>query len=79
MADSSQSRRVSHDEPQEQKQSTSELFKDMISQKRNMIMSRLTSFDSDVSIPFHSNHISYAYTFCVEKNINVLAETKIHV
>lgn len=39
-----------HDEGHDQKQSTSEIFKDMLSQKRNMIMSKLTSFDSDVSI-----------------------------
>lgn len=43
-------RRISiHDEGHDQKQSTSEIFKDMLSQKRNMIMSKLTSFDSDVS------------------------------
>lgn len=51
MADSGlANRRISvHDEGQDQKQSTSEMFKDMLSQKRNMIMSKLTSFDSDVS------------------------------
>lgn len=38
-----------NDEGQDQKQTTSEMFKDMLSQKRNMIMSKLTSFDSDVS------------------------------
>lgn len=38
-----------HDDGQDQKQSTSDIFKDMLSQKRNMILSKLTSFDSDVS------------------------------
>lgn len=44
-----------HDDGQDQKQSTSDIFKDMLSQKRNMIMSKLSSFDSDVSflIVFH--------------------------
>lgn len=34
----------------QQQQSTSDMFKDMLSQKRNMFLSKLTSFDSDVSI-----------------------------
>lgn len=44
------SRRTSaaHDEA-DQKQSTSEMFKDMLTQKRNNLLSKLTSFDSDVS------------------------------
>lgn len=42
-------RRTSVQEPGEQKQSTSEMFKDILSQKRNMILSKLTSFDSEVS------------------------------
>lgn len=44
----------------EHKQTTSEMFKDLLSQKRNMILSKLTSFDSDVSRRFfHSiTHIS---------------------
>lgn len=40
---------ISQDDGQDQKQSTSEIFKDMLSQKRHMIMSKITSFDSDVS------------------------------
>lgn len=42
-------RRTSVQEAAEHKQSTSEMFKDILSQKRNMILSKLTSFDSDVS------------------------------
>lgn len=30
-------------------QSTTEMFKDMLTQKRNVLLSKLTSFDSDVS------------------------------
>ena len=30
-------------------QSTSEIFKDLLSQKRNMFLSKLTSFESEVS------------------------------
>lgn len=37
---------------QPHQQSTSEMFKDLLSQKRNMILSKLTSFDSDVSVAF---------------------------
>lgn len=33
----------------EHQQTTSEIFKDLLSQKRNMLLSKLTSFDSDVS------------------------------
>lgn len=33
-----------------QNQSTTEMFKDMLTQKRNVLLSKLTSFDSDVSI-----------------------------
>lgn len=31
-------------------QSTTDMFKEMLSQKRNMLLNKLTSFDSDVSI-----------------------------
>lgn len=47
-ADSLPIRRTSVHEPTEHQQSTSEMFKDMLSQKRNMILSKLTSFDSEV-------------------------------
>lgn len=30
-------------------QSTADMFKDILNQKRNMLLSKLTSFDSDVS------------------------------
>lgn len=46
-------RRISvQDEGLEQKQSTSEMFKDMFTQKRSMLMSKLTSFESEVSFRF---------------------------
>lgn len=32
-----------------EQQSTTEMFKDMLNQKRNLLFSKLTSFDSDVS------------------------------
>lgn len=41
------SRRPSEHDPNEQ--STTEMFKDMLTQKRNVLMSKLGSFDSDVS------------------------------
>lgn len=52
-------RRMSeHDPSSHQEQSTTEMFKDMLSQKRNMLMSKLTSFDSDPSV--HGSHVSVA-------------------
>ncbi|CRK91266.1 CLUMA_CG004945, isoform B [Clunio marinus] len=43
-----QRRGSEHDPPSEsQTQSTSEMFKDMLAQKRNVLMSKLTSFESD--------------------------------
>ncbi|XP_055298322.1 MAP kinase-activating death domain protein isoform X7 [Sitodiplosis mosellana] len=51
MADSGMTnRRISHDDGQDQKQSTTDMFKDMLSQKRSMIMSKLTSFDTDATV-----------------------------
>lgn len=49
-------RRMSEHEPSNQEQSTTEMFKDMLTQKRNMLMSKLSSFDSDV----HGSHVSVA-------------------
>lgn len=67
MADSGiMNRRTSvHDD--DQKQSTSDMFKDILSQKRNMIMSKLTSFDSDVSISC-KRFLFLASKFGVSKN-----------
>lgn len=31
-------------------QTTTDMFKDMLNQKRNMLLSKLTSFESDVSL-----------------------------
>lgn len=43
-----QRRPSEHEQPSEsQTQSTSEMFKDMLAQKRNVLMSKLTSFESD--------------------------------
>lgn len=53
-ADTATNRRTSVHESGEHHQSTSEMFKDMLSQKRNMLMSKLTSFESDVSTIVHS-------------------------
>lgn len=36
-------------ETHDTQQSTTEMFKDMLTQKRNMLLSKLTSFDSEVS------------------------------
>lgn len=41
-----------------QEQSTTEMFKDMLTQKRNMLMNKLTSFDSDNNV--HGSHVSIA-------------------
>lgn len=52
-------RRMSEHDPQSQnqEQSTTEMFKDMLTQKRNMFMSKLTSFDSDT---VHGSSVSVA-------------------
>lgn len=51
ISESQISRRASEHEPNEaQNQSTTEMFKDMLTQKRNVLLSKLTSFDSDVSV-----------------------------
>lgn len=42
-------RRLSTNESGES-QSTTEMFKEMLTQKRNLLINKLTSFDSDVSI-----------------------------
>lgn len=38
----------------ESQQTTADMFKDMLNQKKNMLLSKLTSFDSDVSSRFRS-------------------------
>lgn len=56
------SRRISSaNEGEEHKQSTTEVFKDIFSQKRSMILSKLTSFDSDVSIWLNAAFICKFY------------------
>lgn len=54
----SNSRRLSEHDPSHHDQSTTEIFKDMLTQKRNMLMSKLTSFDSDSNV--HGSHVSVA-------------------
>lgn len=42
------------------------MFKDMLTQKKNMLLSKLTSFDSDVSAPFaclHACLINQGYSY----------------
>lgn len=54
------SRRLSEHDPHQhhhQEQSTTDMFKDMLAQKRNMLMSKLTSFDSDT---VHGSSVSVA-------------------
>lgn len=52
-------RRLSEHDPHNphQEQSTTEMFKDLLTQKRNMLMSKLTSFDSDT---VHGSNVSVA-------------------
>lgn len=49
------SRRPSENE--NENQSTTEMFKDMLTQKRNMLLSKLTSFDSEVSCSIVTYHV----------------------
>uniref|UniRef100_A0A336KGN7 MAP kinase-activating death domain protein n=1 Tax=Culicoides sonorensis TaxID=179676 RepID=A0A336KGN7_CULSO len=49
------SRRTSEHDPDSQNQTTTEMFKDMLSQKKNMLLSKLTSFESDTP-----SHLSVA-------------------
>ncbi|XP_037051965.1 MAP kinase-activating death domain protein isoform X4 [Bradysia coprophila] len=58
--DTATNRRTSVHESGEHHQSTSEMFKDMLSQKRNMLMSKLTSFDSDATVHGSSGALSVA-------------------
>lgn len=62
----SDSRRISVQEDQEQKQSTSEMFKDLLSQKRNMILSKLSSFDSEGNVSVHHSPFSLVIVFFFE-------------
>lgn len=69
--DSIQMRRASaHETPDSQ--TTTEMFKEMLTQKRNQFLSKLTSFDSDVS--FFLNHfIGFSCVFNVffSKSVNM--------
>uniref|UniRef100_A0A1B0DB96 Uncharacterized protein n=1 Tax=Phlebotomus papatasi TaxID=29031 RepID=A0A1B0DB96_PHLPP len=56
-------RRLSEHDPQahaEGQQSTTEIFKDMLTQKRNMLLSKLTSFDSEGTVHGSSGALSVA-------------------
>lgn len=53
----------------EAQQSTADMFKDMLTQKKNMLLSKLTSFDSDVSLPCDYSHAyspNQAYSYSHE-------------
>ncbi|EDS34049.1 map-kinase activating death domain protein [Culex quinquefasciatus] len=52
------SRRAS--EREDENQSTTEMFKDMLTQKRNMLLSKLTSFDSEPGVHGSSGTLSVA-------------------
>lgn len=65
-------RRTSVQEPTEHQQSTSEMFKDLLSQKRNMILSKLTSFDSEVRYCKKKSKIYVIiFSFILYTHINV--------
>ncbi|CAH0560900.1 unnamed protein product [Brassicogethes aeneus] len=60
------SRKSSHSEPppevrligddsDKEQHSTAEMFKDMLTQKKNLLLSKLTSFDSDAEAPMHGS------------------------
>ena len=51
------SRRASEHDPENQ--STTEMFKDMLTHKRNMLLSKLSSFDSEVQSNFTLNICFY--------------------
>lgn len=56
-ADSTPVRRTSVQEQSEHQQTTTEMFKDLFSQKKSMLLSRLTSFDSEVN-----DHFPYQFS-----------------
>lgn len=71
-------RRISvHDEGPDQKQF--DMFKDMLSQKRNMIMSKLTSFDSDVSVNFDYSRLKVNLMFLRKKEKNNCLVRKLYL
>ncbi|KAL3267187.1 hypothetical protein HHI36_011324 [Cryptolaemus montrouzieri] len=47
--------RLTSDESEESQQSTTDMFKDMITQKKNLLFSKLTSFDSDAEGAMHGS------------------------
>ncbi|XP_044750086.1 MAP kinase-activating death domain protein isoform X7 [Coccinella septempunctata] len=47
--------RLTSDESEESQQSTTDMFKDMITQKKNLLFSKLTSFDSDAEGGMHGS------------------------
>lgn len=59
----------------EHQQTTSEMFKDLLSQKRNMFLSKLTSFDGEVSIPFLclSSFTTHVGLFCCVQFVLIVA------
>lgn len=60
--DPPQVRLVQGEDSECESQSTADMFKDMLTQKKNMLLSKLTSFDSDVSYS-----VCYSMSFpCVQ-------------
>ncbi|XP_050299594.1 MAP kinase-activating death domain protein isoform X2 [Anthonomus grandis grandis] len=47
--------RLIHEADSDKEQSATDIFKDMITQKKNLLLSKLTSFDSDVDGTFHGS------------------------
>ncbi|VEN43317.1 unnamed protein product [Callosobruchus maculatus] len=54
-ADPPEVRLIQGDESEREQQSTADMFKDMLTQKKNMLFSKLTSFDSDNESPLHGS------------------------
>lgn len=53
-------------------QSTADMFKDILNQKRNMLLSKLTSFDSDVSLSCNIYNIRHANNKCINLPVSYL-------
>lgn len=55
--------RLTGDDSDKDQPSTADMFKDMLTQKKNMLFSKLTSFDSDVSQTPIQPHVSIYVSF----------------
>lgn len=52
------------DSETESQQSTADIFKDMLNQKKNMLLSKLTSFESDVKL-FVCRILKFSYILII--------------